>query len=381
MINMQWEEFWWNNITGPRVVVSNVATALLENKIVVLRVPSDLPWRHSMRSAIITNFKERSDFRDVVIEPIDVLDENTEHLDPGRFILDRFASSTVNKGYREKSKVPIQEYISKKHVIKNRIIWVKGLDKKEAGKWIEFCRGFFDISVADGLFVLEVHSDISVAETSSLKLIDFSEYVSNYDVQLFNSFVLDEQNCYTDNWKKYISACIASVCDIDAEISELLLRIVDFRTETALEGIQRVAEMPDFSRRGEESSSKHILRYYRDGSFSEVEHRIWAAQIQVLFPIIELERVDLIHKYESEIQAVLDNNSLIQYGEPLADAIDVELGSLCYMMGRRNDEGFFLLHIPDKSDRNRIRFLHDCRNRLAHVSCCSPNQIRELLNK
>ena len=53
MINVSWEEFWWNNITGAHVVVSKVADALLENKMVILKVPSDLPWRHSMRLSLI----------------------------------------------------------------------------------------------------------------------------------------------------------------------------------------------------------------------------------------------------------------------------------------------------------------------------------------
>lgn len=95
-----WEEFWWNNITGPHVVVTNVATALLENKMVVLKVPSDLPWRHSMRGAIHTAFQERTDSSEIVIEPIDIIDDNPENIEPGRFILNRFASSLVSRGYR-----------------------------------------------------------------------------------------------------------------------------------------------------------------------------------------------------------------------------------------------------------------------------------------
>lgn len=72
-----------------------------------------------MRSAVYTVFRERSDFRDVGIEPIDSQDDNPDNFEPGRFILDRFASSVVNKGYRERSKVTIQKYIFAKNVIKN----------------------------------------------------------------------------------------------------------------------------------------------------------------------------------------------------------------------------------------------------------------------
>ncbi len=380
MMNMQWEEFWWDSITGPRTVVSNVVKALLENKMVILKVPPDLPWRHPMRSAINTAFKEHSDYRDIVIEHIDIIDDNPKQMEPGRFILNYFASSAVNNGYREKSKASIQEYISMKGVIKNRIIWIKGLDKKTTEKWIKFCCGFTKRSPEEGLFVLEVHADSPLGTINSLTLIDFMECVSNYDLQLFNSFVLDKQSYYTDNWKKYISVCSATVCDIDAELSELLIRIIDFKTESVLEGIKRIAEMPDFVRRGEDISSNHILRYYRNNNFSEIEHRIWTAQIQVLFPIIELERVEIICKYENAIKSVLDSENITQYGELLTDAIDVELGTLCYLMSKRNNDGLYYLYIPNETDRDRIRFLHECRNNLAHVSCCSPKQVRELLN-
>lgn len=374
-MNTGWEDFWWNHITGPHMIVSEVTTALLHNKMVILRVPSDLPWRHAMRSAMYTAFQERSDFRDVVVEPIDILDDNLKNLEPGRFILDRFN----DKGYRAHSQNSIQAYISSKNLIKNRIFWVKGLDQKSAEQWIKFCREFPQRSATEGLFVLEVHGNLPVTKINPLKLVDFSEYVSSYDVQLFNSFVLDEQDCYSDSWKKYISTCAASVCNIDAEISELILRIVDFKKESIIEGIKRISEMPDFSRRGEGNSSNHILWNYRHGKVSELEHRIWAAQIQVLFPIIELERVELIRKYEIEIQKTLANEPIVQYGEILCNAIDVELGTLCYLMSKRNKDGFYSLYIPNETDRTQIKFLHDCRNKLAHVSCCMPQEVQKLL--
>lgn len=77
----RWEEFWWNHITGPNVVVSSVVSALLNGKMVVLKVPSDLPWRHSMRSAVHTAFSERSDCSDVVTELIDLRNENARQIE------------------------------------------------------------------------------------------------------------------------------------------------------------------------------------------------------------------------------------------------------------------------------------------------------------
>ncbi len=387
MSHISWEEFWWKNITGANMVVSKVADALLDNKMVILKVPSDLPWRYSMRSSIHTAFQERTDTRDVVIEPIDVVDDNPQNLEPGKLLLERCASSKTCQEYRERASYSIQDYVAKKGVIKNRIIWVKGLEGNAANEWIKFCKGFKPKTAAEGLFVLEVHGTIQQRESRFMKYIDFGESVSNYDVQLFNSFVLDDEESAfykkSDVWKKYIAATAAMVCDVDAEISELLLRDVDFREESAIDGIQRIAEMPEFSRRGREAGSEHVLWLYRNNKMSELNRRIWASQVQVLFPIIEMERIGIIERYRGPIQEALTDSDIVQYGEKITDPMEVELGTLCYMMSHRQSEyaHIYMLYIRDEADRERIKLLHKCRNLLAHVSCCDPEQVRKLLDK
>lgn len=383
MIDISWEEFWWNNITGAHIVVSKVTDVLLENKMVVLKVPYDLPWRYSMRSSIHTAFQERTDAREVVIETIDVVDDNSDDLEPGRFLLQKFASSSVAIGYREKSRVSIQDYIAQKDVIKNRILWIKGLGDSTANKWINFCKGFTPKTATEGLFVLETHGNISFSESRFIEYIDFRECVSSYDVQLFNSFVLDEaENVYgSDLWKKYISTTAAMICNVDAEVSELLLRDVDFRRESAIDGIARIEKMPDFSRRGMEDGSEHVLWLYRNNKAAELNHRIWASQVQVLFPVIEMERIEIIGKYWDVISQALVENNITQYGEQIKDPMEVELGALCFMISHRQDDDMYMLYIPDGIDRERIKFLHKCRNLLAHASICDPEQVRKLLDK
>ena len=74
----------------------------------------------------------------MVIELIDLRDEHARQMQPIRFILDRFATPAISRGYREKSKVTVQDYISAKDIIKNRIIRIKGIDPDVAGAWIRF---------------------------------------------------------------------------------------------------------------------------------------------------------------------------------------------------------------------------------------------------
>lgn len=381
MADFSWNEFWWKNITGPHVVVTKVSEALLDNHMVVLFVPTDLPWRHAMRGTIQTAFRDRLDISDIVIEPIDVVDDNPDGLEPGRFILSRFSSTTISRGYREKSRVSIQDYITAKNVIKNRIVWVKGLRGAVAEQWIKFCRGFGLRALQDGLFVLEVQGEMRQTDLKPLEHIDYSDYVSNYDVQLFNSFVLDDQDKYPDLWKKYIASVAASICDTDAEVSAELLETVDLQKQSAIDGINAIAESPEYARRGTEGRSNHVLWYSRNGKIAELEHRLWSAQIQVLFPIIEMERISIIEKWKDIIQDALDNNYITQFNEPLRDAMDVELGSLCYMMKHRTDTGLYTLYIPDEDERDWISFLHDCRNQLAHASCCTTEQVIRILER
>ncbi|MEI3193071.1 MAG: hypothetical protein V8S22_03405 [Lachnospiraceae bacterium] len=61
--------------------------------------------------------------------------------------------------------------------------------------------------------------------------------------------------------------------------------------------------------------------------------------------------------------------------------MEVELGSLCYMMSHHQSGDAYMLYIPEEIDRDWIKFLHECRNSLAHVSCCNPDQVRKLLDK
>ncbi|MCI8790852.1 MAG: hypothetical protein HFH92_17510 [Lachnospiraceae bacterium] len=380
MAEYVWDEFWWNSITGPHIVVLKVSEALLDNHMVVLVVPADLPWRHSMRGAIHTAFRETLNVGDVIIELIDAVDDNPDNIEPGKFILSRFASGTIRRGYREKSKVSIQDYITAKKVIRNRIIWVKGLGESVTEQWIQFCRGFSPKSVLDGLFVLEVQEKIRQSDIRPLEVINFRDYVSSYDVQLFNSFLLDGQDNYSDMWKKYISTVVAVVCDTDAEISAHILSSVDLKVRSVIDGLQDIVALPEYSRRGAEANSNHVLWYSRHNDCIELERRIWSAQVQVLFPIIELERVRLIRKWHNIIQEALDNNDISQFNELIRDPMDVELGTLCYMMKHRTDRGLYILYIPDEKERERISFLHDCRNQLAHATCCTTDQIVQLLS-
>lgn len=375
---VQWEEFWWNEITGPHRLIESVADALADNKIVVLNVPYDLPWRHTMRNAVCALVREKIDNSDLFVESIDAEDDVPQGMEPGRYILDRFADESVAKGYRSTAKNSIQQYIVSNNVIKDRLIWIKGLPEMEVDRWLSFCRGFAIQAMASGTFVIEI-SKLKPAGVAKCMVFDYSDYISNYDLQLFSNIIMDARSDYSVSWKNYAAMVVAKLCGTDAEIAERLLRTTDFKGGSVLETLKEIADDKEYVKRGSVPDSQHVLWYSRNGGEEELRLRIWAAQVQVLFPIIELERIQFISENLDIIAAALKNNTVMQFNEIVTNAMDIELGTLCYMMKHWTDDGSYILVVPDETKRHRIQFLHECRNLIAHVDCCSPKNVAELL--
>ena len=371
------DEFWWHNITGPNKFISKVLDVLNQNKVALLEVPSDLSWRHTMRGEIEARFRD-VESADIVIESVDAKDDIGNE-DPGTFLLQKYAAfdEEIRDGFRETKNNNIQQYIKKNNVLKNRIIWIKGLSANDAQTWITFCEKYKINDITDGSFILEIQGKVKKTDLSNIQIIPYKEYVTQYDVQLFNLQYLNDLNNYSNGWKTYISELCAQLCDTDAEISKSLIDLGNFDKTTPEELIERIADSDEFSRRG--ADSEHILAIVRHKNNKKIQNRIWRAQMQVFFPIIEFNRVNLIEKWFDEIQNSLMNENVKQYGVQIYDPYEVELGTLYYLTIHKIDADKFKLYIPDQADRNKINFLHTCRNQLAHMNCCSPEQIENLI--
>jgi hypothetical protein len=170
------------------------------------------------------------------------------------------------------------------------------------------------------------------------------------------------------------------VCDTDAEISEALISCGNLTREAVSDVLLRLSSMPEYERRGVAPNSTHILRLCRIGDMETIEKKIWAAQVQILFPIIELERIQIIQEWYERIDYSLSHQDVYQYGNQITNPIDVELGTLSYLLSKKTDDNQRGLYIPDDAIRDRIRFLHDCRNQLAHATICSQDQVKTLLD-
>ena len=111
---------------------------------------------------------------------------------------------------------------------------------------------------------------------------------------------------------------------------------------------------------------------------SQIQRRIWESQLQVLFPIVESIRINLIAGNKEELYSLLKKRDVRQYGETIENPFDLEWGTLSYALTLKdiNDEYYLKL---TKAEIEIIRSFRDYRNNLAHGDVCSAAQVSDIL--
>lgn len=385
-----WSSYWWESITGPKNLTLAVARELREKGNVCLIVPDDLPWRGQMRATVEYELRQSPEMEDFDVDLIDVADECENVVDIGRYLLEKYGQPSVASGYRRREK--IQQYMVQHRVLENRVLWVKGMNEDQCRKWIAFCKDYVPTRERDGRFVLECHTDIKESERRNLGIIHYSERINNFDLSLFNStYINQSENRFTPVWETYAATLASVLCGTDAEISAALMAVLSFQSQEPAEALCQLAMDPQYNRRGSESRD-HILSLVRDGNTDEVQSLIWKAQLQIIFPLVEIERMAFVEKYHDQINIALRDTytdyqsgygkRIKQFGEYVDLPENAELGTLYRLtkLRRDADSSQYLLYLPDEESRTRLELLHAVRNNLAHGTACSIGQVAAFID-
>ena len=389
-------KMWWDGITGPQTLVRTLADNIQAAQSTILYVPDDLPWRRQMRLSVERVL--RSTDNELLIWCIDCQTDCQQFirsdgtLDVAEYLLQERATPDVRSGYRKTSGLTIQQYMISNHVLQDRVVWVKGLDKKQTRNWIDFCQRYSAHSQYDGVFVIESYEEIQPSPAENIKTVNYLDFVSHYDALLFNNMTVAGMK-QKEEWKSYIASVATLICNLDVELANAFITSTDFATTNIIEAITAIARFDQFQNRynAPHLDKAHPFVLIRDNRLSEIEKRIWKAQLQVLYPLLEIERVAFVEHYETEIKEGLSleysdkygvKHKIDQYGTDLKDPYEAELGTL-YRMHRlytAGDFGRFLLSIPLESDRERLTLIHEIRNLLAHMTACSVDQVNRFLS-
>ena len=365
---------WWKQITGPRRLTEAVARELISTHSVILITHPDLPWRQEMRYSIEDQIRNEN----LMVVHIDCKDDYTGN-DIGRFLLERFASDSDQVAHRP-HKESISQYLKAKNILANKVIWIKGIPEHMVEAWLLFCRDYKSEKRVHGLFVIEMSASEPLRHfPRQVSVIKYSDYITKYDTQLFGSIIVSQSN-YPRFLHQYITFAVGNICITDGEVAAEMIRSIDFEKTDPLTSLEEIYNGDAFSSfRGSVQSTDdpHPFFLLRTHDLSALTHRLWKAQVQVAFPLVEEERVAFVRKYEDAINVCLP---IRQLRFEIDDPYDVELGTLVYLTQDRDENDLRRLHISNLEDYRRLHFLRDMRNKLAHKSLCSPEEITSLLS-
>lgn len=378
MDELERSAFWWTNVPGPHSALVSAADALSASRSVVLKAPAELSWSATMRGVLEESFKSRTGAYDVSVTRVSAAD-CPPGTDPGRFLLGRYASPADVKRYRPGGRVTVQDFLRTNGILTNRLVWIYGLDANSAENWLRFVRGYNARGPQDGLFVLEGTSEIPDADSQRVETVDLGARISRDDVQLFTHFVLGTDSAQGAGWADYTAAVTSRVCGTDAWLAARIAEDPAFRVLGVLKVLTDLATSEEYAGHG--TARDHPFTLIRNGETDAIMHSVWEAQVQVLFPIIELERMSIVDAWDDSIQRALGQDPVERFGVRITEAGDAELGALVYMMAHRIGPAEYQLYLPSEEVRERISFLHDCRNRLAHTDVCSPDAVSLLLDR
>lgn len=371
-------ELWWENITGPQQLVSAIEYAVQDGKSVILRHPGFLPWEGPLQDlthvtgTVIIDHPVKKD---------GIIPKLLEHLPEKHAI-------KCPPVYANQLK-----YVKSQHVFQEQTIWISAARSVPANQIIRFISDYRGDDYLDyGAFILTVHEEAAIPSVSdAVEVIRYQDYVRPSSLRLFAALLAEDMPCIPKQMAEYAAAAMASVCAPDPELIPALMEATDISRQSpdaALQCLQREGVLAERS-----ALPVHPYRLLADpDGFAD---RIWRAQLQTLFSVIEAERTDIVKAYYDDIQEALHTQYWDKKGrrfrsitDPvdhcvIDDPYDTEVGILAFMLTvcRDAEETEKLWYLPEAETRERIAFLRQCRNCLAHIAPCSPEDVARLLEK
>lgn len=362
--------FWWENITGPQMLVEEISTCLLDGCNVVLQNDGGLPWREHMRDFVARRLGQ-----------VRLRTLNWDGAEAQRQIVPML----LNRLYRNGLSVCPIDYKSQLIYLKNEtvfadtVVWIVPADSGDQTSLLRFLSDYRGKGLnCHGAFVLEVSEEQKLPQMSSQNVVlRCSDYIRYNDLLLYAN-ILADGTCEKQELKSYMACVATSLADRDAELIPEIIQGIDFERENPGEALVHMWD----------ENCTHCPNNRPDRQ--ELQMRVWKAQLQTAFALIEMERLRITEEYWDIIEQALSTEYweprrnrtgfIHQRGDEPECPSDVELGTLVRMMSLRcnDDRTIPLLFFQDKELRNRIIFLTECRNNLAHHKVCTPGQMYEL---
>lgn len=360
-------DIWWKQVTGPTRLTEQIAQAIKNEHSVRFVIPTDLPWRKELRYCVESLISGEN----IVIDFVDFKDDYQES-SIGMFLLNHYGTD-IDRASIRPHKDTFVDYLQKRGILKNKIIWVKGIPDESVDMWLNFIKQYKDFGKQNGQFVIETIKSNTFKSIKNVDLIDYFDYVTKDDAYLFAS-LLTSISGFPKYLHQYITTAASCICEYDSEVLADYIEYTEFESKCPIISLKELFNN-DYSdnERGIRNTKTYTHPFYfvRNNQDDELQKRLWVAQLRIVFPLIEQERISFIKRYCKDIEKYLPIGYL---GEQITNPFDLEIGPLSYIINSNYVVGI------KEDERDRIRFMKSIRNKLAHLSVCSVEEMNRILH-
>lgn len=346
------DEIWWTSVTGASEYINCIEQSLEKKHSVLLFIPQRIPWH----DCFIKYVKLDNPNRNVMSFNLIDCSKITEN-DLGLMLLNRYGSNEQKLNYQIDT--PLSGYLFDNRILNNRTIWLYNIPERLENRWITFLCDFqrrksLYPDANNTIFCMEIDEAHQRSVNSPFTdTIIWSKQVFDYDVLMFAMHRVRNIN-EPESIKKYVSQLASSIASSDIELCDNLINryydLIRFPEET----VQTICNIMY------KDDTAPIFKMTK----RNFDYIVWSAQEQVLFPIIERERLNFINKYYDVVLKNFKNSEIKTYGNGYETPYDVELGALVYICNK----GFQGTEVIKKNniDWDILKNLHRARNDIAH---------------
>ncbi|MGN1412010.1 MAG: hypothetical protein ACI4WH_05850 [Oscillospiraceae bacterium] len=346
------DEIWWTGVIGASEYINCIEQSLEEKNSVLLFIPQHIPWHDCFIRHVKLDNPNRNIMSFNLIDCSKILENNL-----GLMLLNRYGSNEQKSQY--KHDIPIGIYLFDNKILNNRTIWFYNIPERLENRWITFLcefqrRKLLYPNVNNTILCMEIDDAHQRSVNSPFTdTIIWNKQVFDYDVLMFAMHRVRNIN-EPESIKKYVSQLASSIASSDIELCDSLITryydLIRFPEET----VQTICNMIY------NNSNASIFNMTK----RKFDYIVWSAQEQVLFPIIERERLNFINKYYDVVNKNFKNPEVKGNGGDYESPYDVELGALVHICNRRF-QGTEIIR-NNNIDWDTLKSLHEARNKIAH---------------
>ncbi|WP_150269064.1 hypothetical protein [Paenibacillus tepidiphilus] len=341
------ETLWWSQVSGPSRYLQDTLEAVSNGGVTVLEETAYMGQFLSM-------LKDKLLYKNSKLQIINYNADdflNSENIE--EYLLFKFAP---DYNYHPIEGPPTR-IIAKNNLLDGRVLIIRHIEKDK--RWMDVAMEFAKYcSFQSGSIVFTLKGGTpQLKKQKKIEVLELKNYITTYDMQLFASYCISNLSNLSSPMKNYITQIASTLAGNNPELCK----------ELAVEELA-VDVFGLLNRLSQCSPNSALIPENK----SNVDHILWEAQIQTVFPIIEQERRRIIESYYQELLNILPVTD--EFGRKIEIPEDMELRHIHYYYFK--NAGSF----KSKEDNDTFKLIYNSRNDLAHLNLLNGTVIKNIFS-